>query len=195
MDMTGEQLIPLPRQRVWEALNDPEILKACIPGCDTIERLSDTEFRIAMTAAIGPVKAKFSGKLVLSDLKPPESYALAFEGSGGAAGFGKGGAKVQLADEGEATRLSYSATATVGGKLAQIGSRLIDGVAKKMAEDFFAKFRATVTPPEATPVQGPPASNPAAVSASPAASKRIPGWVWIVVALVVALAVALLRKS
>lgn len=136
MDMNGEQLIPLPRQRVWEALNDPETLKACIPGCESIERVSDAEYKIAMTAAIGPVKAKFSGKLLLSDLNPPESYTIAFEGSGGAAGFGKGGAKVVLAPEGDSTRLVYTAHATVGGKLAQIGSRLIDGVAKKMTEDF-----------------------------------------------------------
>ncbi|MEO8040524.1 MAG: carbon monoxide dehydrogenase subunit G [Betaproteobacteria bacterium] len=192
MDMTGEQLIPLPRQRVWEALNDPEVLKACIPGCDTIERVSDTEYRIAMTAAIGPVKAKFSGKLLLSDLIPPASYALAFEGSGGAAGFGKGGAKVQLAEEGDATRLTYSATATVGGKLAQIGSRLIDGVARKMAEDFFAKFRSVVTPPEAAL----PATEPSAVPppAPERPERKIPVWMWIVIVLAVALVVAILRK-
>ncbi len=192
MDMTGEQLIPLPRQRVWEALNDPEVLKACIPGCDTIERVSDTEYRIAMTAAVGPVKAKFSGKLLLSDLIPPASYALAFEGSGGAAGFGKGGAKVQLAEEGDATRLTYSATATVGGKLAQIGSRLIDGVARKMAEDFFAKFRSVVTPP----VAALPATEASAVPppAPERPERKIPVWMWIVIALAVALVVAILRK-
>ena len=99
MDMTGERYIPLPQQQVWEALNDPEVLKACIPGCDSIEKLSDTEYKVAMTAAVGPVKAKFSGKLQLSDLNPPSSYSLAFEGSGGAAGFGKGGAQVSLAPE------------------------------------------------------------------------------------------------
>jgi len=140
MEMTGEQLIPVPQAEVWRALNDPEILKACIAGCESIEKVSDNEYRVAIVAAIGPVKAKFSGKLLLSDLNPPNSYSLSFEGSGGAAGFGKGGAKVSLKTEGAGTRLSYSATASVGGKLAQVGSRLIDGVARKMADDFFAAF-------------------------------------------------------
>ena len=146
MEMTGEQLIPLRQQRVWEALNDPGILKACIPGCESIEKVSDTEYKVVLTAAIGPVKAKFNGKLLLADLNPPHSYSIAFEGSGGAAGFGKGGAQVSLLPEGSSTRLTYKATASVGGKLAQVGSRLIDGVARKMADDFFARFNATVAP-------------------------------------------------
>lgn len=186
MDMTGEQLIPLPRQRVWEALNDPEILKACIPGCESIERVTDLEYKIAMTAAIGPVKAKFAGKLLLSELKPPESYTLAFEGSGGVAGFGKGDAKVQLADEGASTRLAYTAHATVGGKLAQVGSRLIDGVAKKMAEEFFVKFNQTIAPVEAELATAAPV-------APGVRAGGIPGWVWLVAAIVIALVVALLR--
>ena len=115
MEMTGEQLIPIPQAEVWRALNDPEVLKACIAGCETIERVSDTEYRVAMVAAVGPVKAKFNGKLVLSDLNPPNSYSLSFEGSGGAAGFGKGGAQVSLKPEGNGTRLSYTAKASVGG--------------------------------------------------------------------------------
>ena len=143
MEMTGEQLIPLRQQRVWEALNDPAILKACIPGCESIEKVSDAEYKVVMTAAIGPVKAKFNGKLVLADLNPPHSYSIAFEGTGGAAGFGKGSAQVSLLPESSGTRLTYKATASVGGKLAQIGSRLIDGVARKMADDFFARFNAT----------------------------------------------------
>jgi uncharacterized protein len=144
MEMTGEQLIALPQVDVWRALNDPEVLKACIPGCEAIDKTSENEYRVAMTAAVGPVKAKFSGKLVLSDLQPPNSYSLSFEGSGGAAGFGKGGAQVSLKPEGPATRLSYTAKASVGGKLAQVGSRLIDGVAKKMADDFFTAFNRKV---------------------------------------------------
>jgi carbon monoxide dehydrogenase subunit G len=164
MEMTGEQLIALPQQKVWEGLNDPEVLKACIPGCDTIERVSDTEYRIGMTAAVGPVKAKFNGKLLLADLNPPHSYTLSFEGSGGAAGFGKGGAQVALAPEGAATKLTYKATAQVGGKLAQVGSRLIDGVARKMADEFFTRFNAKLAPalpvaeaeaPGAAPAEGP----------------------------------------
>jgi carbon monoxide dehydrogenase subunit G len=147
MEMTGEQLIAVPQQRVWEGLNDPEVLKACIPGCETIERVSDTEYRVAMTAAVGPVKAKFNGKLLLADLNPPHAYTLSFEGSGGAAGFGKGGAQVALAPEGVGTKLTYKANAQVGGKLAQVGSRLIDGVAKKMADEFFQRFNLQLAGP------------------------------------------------
>ncbi|HEV8645371.1 MAG TPA: carbon monoxide dehydrogenase subunit G [Burkholderiales bacterium] len=165
MEMTGEQLIPLPQQRVWEALNDPGILKACIPGCESIEKVSDTEYKVVMTAAIGPVKAKFNGKLLLTDLNPPNSYSIAFEGTGGAAGFGKGAAQVSLLPEGSATRLTYKATATVGGKLAQIGSRLIDGVAKKMSDDFFARFNATVAPEPADTIALPQTAGRGGVSA------------------------------
>jgi hypothetical protein len=174
MDMTGERYIPLPQQRVWEALNDPEVLKACIPGCDSIEKLSDTEYKVAMTAAVGPVKAKFSGKLQLSDLNPPNSYSLSFEGSGGAAGFGKGSAQVSLAPEAGGTKLSYTAKATVGGKLAQVGSRLIDAASRKMADDFFSRFNETIAPP-------PPGGVAAEV-----AKKPVPHWVWVVLAIVVA---------
>jgi len=140
MEMTGEQLIPVSQDKVWRGLNDPEMLKACIVGCESIEKVSDNEYKVSIVAAVGPVKAKFAGKLLLSDLNPPNSYSLSFEGSGGAAGFGKGGAQVALKTEGSGTRLSYTAKASVGGKLAQVGSRLIDGVAKKMADDFFAAF-------------------------------------------------------
>lgn len=203
MEMTGEQRIPLPRQQVWEALNDPAILKACIAGCESIDRVTDTEYKVAMTAAIGPVKAKFTGKLLLTDLDPPNSYALAFEGSGGAAGFGKGGAKVRLADDGAATVLSYEATASVGGKLAQIGSRLIDGVARKMAEDFFVKFNATVAPAPVAVVgteaevtlAAADAAAGSLAAATPARSARggMPAWVWIAVAAGVALIVYFAR--
>jgi carbon monoxide dehydrogenase subunit G len=151
MEMNGEQIIPLPQQTVWEGLNDPAVLKDCIMGCESLDKVADNEYKVAMTAAIGPVKAKFTGKLVLNDVNAPNSYSLAFEGSGGAAGFGKGTAQVSLSPEGSGTKLSYSAKASVGGKLAQIGSRLIDGVAKKMTDDFFAKFSARVAPPASAP--------------------------------------------
>src|SRR5581483_3544940 len=147
MEMTGSQMIPLPQQRVWEALNDPAVLKACIPGCESVEKVSDNEYKLAMTAAVGPVKARFTGKLLLSDVNPPTSYTLAFEGSGGAAGFGKGSSQVRLIPTQGGTQLEYSAKATVGGKLAQVGSRLIDGVARKMTDDFFTRFNAHVAPP------------------------------------------------
>jgi carbon monoxide dehydrogenase subunit G len=159
MEMTGEQLIPVAQAEVWRALNDPKVLKACIAGCDSIERVSDSEYKVAITAAVGPVKAKFSGKLLLADLNPPNSYSLSFEGSGGAAGFGKGGAKVSLQSEGGATRLRYTASASVGGKLAQVGSRLIDGVARKMADDFFAAFNEKLAGPAVKPKEAVPARN------------------------------------
>jgi carbon monoxide dehydrogenase subunit G len=182
MEMTGEQLIPVPQAEVWRALNDPEVLKACIAGCEAIERVSDTEYRVVMVAAVGPVKAKFNGKLVLSDLNPPNSYSLSFEGSGGAAGFGKGGAQVSLKTEGAGTRLTYSAKASVGGKLAQVGSRLIDGVARKMADDFFTAFNEKLAGPAAKPAQG-------ATSAS-GKSRIHPAW-WVAGALLLAFLVYL----
>jgi carbon monoxide dehydrogenase subunit G len=140
MELKGEQVLPLPRERVWAALNDPDILKASVPGCEAFERVGDNEFQIVMAASVGPVKARFKGKMTLSDLQPPQSYSLAFEGSGGAAGFGKGGAQVELEEDGAGTKLVYTSHAQVGGRLAQVGARLIDGVARKMAADFFGRF-------------------------------------------------------
>src|SRR6516165_7615229 len=157
MDMTGEFRIPAPRQRVWEGLNDPQVLKECIPGCQTIEKVSDTEFTAKVLAQVGPVKANFAGKVTLSDLDPPQSYTIAGEGSGGVAGFAKGSAKVNLAEDGVATLLHYAVQAHVGGKLAQIGSRLIDSVARKMAENFFTRFVAAVAPEQ--PVAASPATT------------------------------------
>ena len=168
MEMSGEQLIPVPQARVWAGLNDPEVLKASIPGCESIERVSDTEYKVLLTASVGPVKAKFNGKLLLADVNPPTSYKLSFEGSGGAAGFGKGGAQVSLAPDGAGTKLSYLANAQVGGKLAQVGSRLIDGVAKKMADEFFQRFNQKLAGPA-----------PAPVAAEGAAMATTAGGVWL----------------
>jgi carbon monoxide dehydrogenase subunit G len=193
MEMSGEQHIPLSQQRVWEALNDPEILKACIPGCESIERVSENEYKVAMTAAVGPVKAKFTGKLLLSDINPPNSYSLAFEGSGGAAGFGKGSAQVNLAPEGGGTLLTYRATASVGGKLAQIGSRLIDGVARKMADDFFIRFNKTVAP-TAEPAVPAGAGHADAPASSAPAKSPLPIWVWVVGGIVLLLIVLSFAK-
>jgi len=162
MEMTGEQLIPAAQAEVWRGLNDPEVLKACISGCESIERLSDTEYAVVTTAAIGPVKARFRGKLLLADLAPPNSYSLFFDGQGGAAGFGKGSARVSLAAEGAETRLSYAVKAQVGGKLAQIGSRLIDGVAKKLADDFFTAFNQKMAGPVAAAPERPAVAAPGA---------------------------------
>lgn len=147
MEMTGEQLIPAAQVEVWRGLNNPEVLKACISGCESIEKLTDNEYLILTTTAIGPVKAKFKGKLLLGDLDPPNSYSLTFDGQGGAAGFGKGTAKVSLTTEGAGTRLSYTVSAQIGGKLAQLGSRLIDGVAKKLTDDFFVAFNQNIAGP------------------------------------------------
>jgi hypothetical protein len=174
MDMTGEFRIPAPRQKVWEALNDPEVLKQSIPGCDEIQKLSDTELAAKVTAKVGPVKARFGGKVVLSDLDPPNGYKITGEGSGGAAGFAKGGATVRLADDGsDATLLTYTVEAHVGGKLAQIGSRLIDATARKMAEEFFTRFSDAVSGGTSSGDGGNGAASPqpttmAQVAASPA---------------------------
>jgi carbon monoxide dehydrogenase subunit G len=140
MEMSGEQIIAAPQQAVWNALNDPQFLKACVPGCEAITPVADNQYEVLMVARVGPVSAKFKGKLTLSDIQPPNSYALAFEGQGGAAGFAKGSAKVSLAAQGITTKLSYDVKASVGGKLAQIGSRLVDAAARKVADDFFKGF-------------------------------------------------------
>ena len=146
MEMKGEQLIPAPQQAVWNALNDPQVLKECVPGCESIERSGDNEYQVLMVARVGPVSAKFKGKLTISDMKPPHSYSIAFEGQGGPAGFAKGGAQVNLSSENHSTKLSYAVKANVGGKLAQIGSRLVDAAARKVADEFFQAFNARMTP-------------------------------------------------
>ena len=140
MNMTGEAQIGAPRERVYQALNDPDILKRAIPGCEEIEKLSDTEMTAKVVTKVGPVKAKFAGQVTLSDLNPPESYTISGEGKGGTAGFAKGSAKVNLEANGAGTVLRYEVNAQVGGKLAQLGGRLIDGTAKKLADEFFTKF-------------------------------------------------------
>lgn len=140
MEMSGEFRIPAPKEKVWAALNDPEILRQSVPGCQSITKLSDTAMEGAVTASVGPVKATFKGSVVLSEVNAPNSYTLTGQGKGGAAGFVKGVAKVSLSEEGGATVLRYSSEASVGGKLAQIGQRLIDGAAKKLSEEFFGNF-------------------------------------------------------
>ena len=147
MDMSGEYRIPADRETVWAALNDPEILKESIPGCQELEKTSDTEMSAKVVTKIGPVKATFTGNVTLSDMDPPNGYHIAGEGKGGVAGFAKGGADVRLAEDGDVTVLTYEAKAKVGGKLAQLGSRLVDSTAKKMADEFFANFAARVAGP------------------------------------------------
>lgn len=144
MELTGEQLIPASQADTWAALNDPEFLKACVPGCESIDRITDSEYRVHLTARVGPVSAKFRGRMLLSDIVAPTSYTLVFEGQGGVAGFAKGSAQVVLTPEPvggkQGTKLSYKAKANVGGKLAQVGSRLVDAAANKVAGDFFQAF-------------------------------------------------------
>jgi carbon monoxide dehydrogenase subunit G len=147
--MTGQQIIPLPQAQTWDSLNDTAVLKECIPGCETLEKVSDNQYKLTMKSKIGPVSARFSGLMTLQDVDAPNGYTMIFEGQGGVAGFAKGQAAVALTPEGEGTLLSYSAKAMVGGKLAQLGARLIDGVARKLAEDFFRCFNERVSKPEA----------------------------------------------
>jgi len=166
MDMTGEYLVPAPKQAVWEALNDPEILKQCIPGCEEVNKTSDTGFDAKVSAKVGPVKAKFSGAVTLSDIDPPNGYTISGEGKGGAAGFAKGGAKVALSEAEGGTLLTYEVNAQVGGKLAQIGARLIDSTAKKMANDFFKTFSEVVAASSGT------TDTPAAETVAPATTEH-----------------------
>jgi len=145
MEMTGERHIAAPRQAVWEGLNEPEVLRACIPGCETIERTEDGGFSARIAVKLGPMAAKFAGKVKLENLDPPNGYTIAGEGNGGAMGFAKGGADVKLVDDGAGTILGYTVKAQVGGKMAQLGARLIDSTAKQMADQFFDRFAARMT--------------------------------------------------
>lgn len=149
MDMTGERLIAAPRELVWEALNDPETLKASIPGCESLEKTEENAMQAVASVKLGPISARFRGAVTLSDIDAPNSYTIAGEGQGGVAGFAKGAAKVVLTDDGEGTLLKYEVHAQVGGKLAQLGARLIDATAKNLAEQFFVKFADAVAPTEA----------------------------------------------
>ncbi len=195
MDMTGETLIPAPREVVWRALNDPEVLRQSIPGCETIDKVSDTEFAAKVVAKVGPVRATFTGQVQLSDLDPPNGYRISGEGKGGPAGFAKGGATVKLSDAEGGTKLSYTVDAQIGGKLAQIGSRLIDATARSMAQDFFGRFTKLVaagvgdsaheavagdtieTPAEL--LTSPQPDEAAAMDAAMRQTRTLPPWAWI----------------
>jgi hypothetical protein len=157
MDMTGEERIAASREAVWAALNDVEVLRQCIPGCESLEKQSDTDMTAKVKLQIGPVRATFAGKVRLSDLDPPNGYRISGEGQGGVAGYAKGGAVVRLIEDGSHTLLKYEAKADVGGKLAQLGGRLIDSTSKKLAGEFFQKFSAIVGPAPAGAI--PPAKK------------------------------------
>lgn len=170
MELKGEQKIEASREKVWEALNDPKVLKACIPGCEELNQVGDNGFDAIVLAKIGPVKARFTGNVELSNINPPESYTISGEGKGGAAGMAKGGADVFLEADGDTTILKYTVKADVGGKLAQIGSRLIQSTANKYARDFFAKFGGIVTGEIALDEGAAAPTGDVAASAAPAAA-------------------------
>ena len=173
MELQGERLIPSPLDTTWAALNDPDTLKSCIAGCESLVRTGDDAFAAVLALRIGPVSARFKGNLQMTNIRAPHGYTINFDGQGGVAGFGKGSADVALVAEGEQTRLKYSARATVGGKMAQVGSRLIDATAAKITEDFFKAFAARLRGPEvpaaaAEAITGGPPSVPAGRSFGPA---------------------------
>ncbi|MCA3264111.1 MAG: carbon monoxide dehydrogenase subunit G [Telmatospirillum sp.] len=192
MNLSGEYRLPLPRTVVWDGLNNPEILKQCIPGCEELTKTEDNGFAAKVGLKIGPMTARFTGKVTLSDIDPPNGYKIAGEGQGGVAGFGKGSAIVKLAEDGEGgTILTYTADSQVGGKMAQLGSRLIDATAKKLADEFFGKFATTVAPPAAAEATAPAAAEqPKTPEISAPQSGGLPQSVWIA-ALVAAVAVVL----
>lgn len=171
MDMQGSRQLAVTREQAWDALNDPEILKRCITGCEKFELTADNTYAIVVAIRIGPVSARFNGKVTLADIVVPESYALRFDAQGGAAGFGKGESQVLLVPNEQGVELRYTVKSTVGGKLAQIGQRLIDGVAKSLAEEFFSRFEAELVKRFAPPVAtAAPASEPAAETNAPSAA-------------------------
>ena len=170
MEIKGEYRIAAPREKVFAALNDAAILQACIPGCESLEKLSDTEMTAKVRLRIGPVSAAFSGKVTLSDIDPPNGYKISGEGQGGVAGFAKGGAVVALREDGAETILNYDVDAQVGGKIAQVGARLIAGTAKKLADEFFGKFATTISNPSPAAVAGVPSSS--VLPTPPAAAQR-----------------------
>jgi carbon monoxide dehydrogenase subunit G len=191
MEMQGSRQLAINQQQTWDALNDPEVLKLCIPGCDKIEASGENQYSMAVSLKIGPLAAKFAGKIALSDINAPHSYTIAFEGQGGPAGFGKGNAKVQLHPNADGVALEYTVHASVGGKIAQVGQRLIDGVAKSMAEDFFKRFDQEMQKryPEAY-AERPAALAPAAQDPTAA---RVPTWVWVAAAAVGVVAYLVVR--
>lgn len=202
MEITGSQTLAASRQKVWDALNDPDVLKQCLPGCESVEKINAEQYTVIMAAAIGPLRARFNGTLRMTDATPPSACTMVFEGQGGPVGFGKGSSSVELTETSDGTQLSYTASAQVGGKLAQVGSRLIDSVARKMADDFFKAFKKQLTAPtdsqEAEASQVVPTTSPAKSETrvqsvvtsghSPSSSTHearprvmVPGW-WLLVA-------------
>lgn len=185
MEMQGSRTLAVTQQQAWDAILDPQVLQACIPGCERMESTAPNQYTALLALRIGPVAAKFNGKVALSDVTPPDSCTISFDGQGGAAGFGKGSAKVRLAPKDTGCELAYDVTAQVGGKIAQVGQRLIDSVAKAMAEDFFKRFDAEMGK-----------RYPSAAPAAPAPEARagIPAWIWIAIVVGIAAFVWYLRR-
>ena len=180
MDMQGSRQLAITQQQAWDALNDPNVLKTCIPGCDKVEPSGENQFTIGMALKIGPVSAKFAGKITLSDIQAPSSYKINFEGQGGPAGFGKGDAAVTLTPNPAGCELAYTVHASVGGKIAQLGQRLIDGAAKAMAEDFFKRFDNEMQRQYPDVYAAKAAATD--TSTSPAAMPQhtgVPVWIWV----------------
>jgi carbon monoxide dehydrogenase subunit G len=183
MQMQGSRQLAANAEQAWQALNDPEVLKACIPGCDRFEAQAEGVYGLGVSIKIGPVSAKFSGKVTLDQVNPPVSYVLHFEAQGGVAGFGKGSSSVKLEPNSEGVLLVYEVSSQVGGKLAQVGQRLIDAAAKSLAEDFFKRFEAALADRLGTASEG-PGAQPAAgqPGAGPSIWNQIPRWAWFLLA-------------
>ncbi len=200
MDMQASRTLAVTQQQAWDALNNPEVLKICITGCDKVELIADNQYAVGVAVKVGPVSAKFAGKITLSEINAPHSYTIAFDGQGGGAGFGKGDAKVSLVpvNDGKGCELNYVVHAQVGGKIAQLGQRLIDGVAKSMAEDFFKKFDLEMQrqyPPAEVVPDATKDIAASAVSTRATAPKglNVPVWVWVAGAAAVVALVLVLR--
>ena len=196
MDMKASRQLAVTQQQAWDALNDPEVLKTCIPGCDKVEATAENQYAVGMALKIGPVSAKFSGKITLSDIVAPSSYTISFEGQGGPAGHGKGNAQVRLTPNESGCELAYTVHAQVGGKVAQLGQRLIDGAAKGMAEDVFKRLddemqRRYPPPPDAA------AALPTSAAETPAGGPlaRVPAWAWVAGVVLLAVVWWLVRKG
>lgn len=196
MDMQGSRTLAVTQQQAWDALNNPEVLKRCIPGCDKFEASGDNRYTVGVAIKIGPVSAKFSGSVQLNDIVPPHSYALQFDAQGGVAGFGKGDCKVELKPLDAGCELHYTVHSRIGGKLAQMGQRLIDGAAKSLTEDFFSRFEQVLKDDAASDAaQGHVSADTSAAAseAAPATTTSVPVWVWVAGALLLAAAVYVLR--
>jgi carbon monoxide dehydrogenase subunit G len=190
MEMQGSRVLAVTQQQAWDAIIDPQVLQACIPGCERMEQTAPGQYTAMLAVRVGPVAARFNGKVALSEVQPPESCTITFDGQGGAAGFGRGSAKVRISPQDTGCELAYDAQAQVGGKIAQVGQRLVDGVARAMAEDFFKRFDQEMQ--RRHPGAQPAAAKPAAAAAS---KRAVPPWAWVAAAIGVAVVGWLLLRT